>query len=443
MTIKVPTWIRRYILLENILRSIDADNIVERQRFLLFRVFTLLAVWTCAGMFTEVYASIPFLLIKTIPVLAAGFALNYFLLKWHGKKRLAYFILVSLVFAEIHLTSYFTGGIQNNAFFFSAATLLCAFMLLGTRAGFLYSVAVISNQFYFYFITENTTWVTNMLADASKSAINLDFLITGSLSLVVISIQLISLEGSKTYVLKKLNHSKKELRDTNNDLKKVIAERKKTAEQLAENLRSLKTSHEELEKKNQELDRFSYLVSHDLKAPLRAISTMTRFIEEDAGTKLPEETHQHLDIMRGRIKRMEKLINDILAYSQVTRSRKEASTFTFESLVQETIDLIMVPANCKIEIIGGTMQVTSDRTRLGQLILNLIVNAIKHNDKAQMQIRVTVGDEGSNLHFTISDNGPGIAPEFHEKIFQIFERLKGKEDPESTGVGLAIVKKNR
>jgi hypothetical protein len=304
--------VQNFVLLRRVERNIDCDDIIGKQRLLLFRWFTLLAVWTCAGMFTEIYASIPLPLTESLPILAGLFILNYFLLNQHGNRRLAYFILVTLIFFEIHITSYFTGGLRNNAWFFSASTLLGAFMLLGTRAGFGYSVFVILNQFYFYFITENTNWVTNILAEASASAVNLDYLITGSISLVVISLQLIGLEASKNKVLYKLNQSRQELKKRNNDLRQ-------SEEQLEEYLRNAAAQNEDLELKNKDLDRFAYIVSHDLKAPLRAINSMTKFIEEDAAEKLPPETQHYLEIIRGRISRMDKLISDILAYSQATR----------------------------------------------------------------------------------------------------------------------------
>lgn len=380
------------------------------------------------------------------------------------------------------------------------------------------------------------------------SAINLDYLLTCSISLIVMAVQLISLEGTKNFVLHTLNLSRRELKKKNVKLTELslvasktdnsviitdsydkitwvnegftrmtgytldevadmspqflvkelqvetekyfsdeqhkrssishelviskkdgseiwiqenitpimdaagvthkfiylqsdITTRKNTEEQIADYLNEVEINNLALERKNDDLDRFAYIVSHDLKAPLRAISSMTKFIEEDALEKLPEETHNYLNIIRGRIQRMEKLISDILAYSHVTRSKKQTSIFTMKELVQETIDLIMIPEHCKIEVQGGETSITSDRTRLGQLMLNLIVNAIKHHDKKEMKINVAVSDEIKQFHYTISDNGPGIATEYHEKIFQIFQTLKTKDDPESSGVGLAIVKK--
>jgi signal transduction histidine kinase len=102
----------------------------------------------------------------------------------------------------------------------------------------------------------------------------------------------------------------------------------------------------------------------------------------------------------------------------------------------------MLPDYCKIKVQGGDSIITSDKTRLSQLMLNLMVNSIKHHhNKQAIEIDISASDEGKEWHFTIKDNGPGIPAEHHERIFQIFQTLVKKEDPESSGIGLAIVKK--
>lgn len=213
-------------------------------------------------------------------------------------------------------------------------------------------------------------------------------------------------------------------------------------ELLAENLHRLENANLELKQKNEDLDRFAYLVSHDLKAPLRAIGSMTKFIEEDAAEKLPPETHHFLDVIRGRIQRMEKLISDILSYSQSTRTKKSLSEFTLNEAVHEAIDLIMLPADCKIIVQGGETKITTDAIRLRQVILNLLVNAIKHHHtKTGIEIKISASNEVTQWHIAVSDNGPGIDSKYHDKIFQIFQTLNAKDNPESSGIGLAIVKK--
>jgi len=435
--------IKDFLLLNNVFGCLHAEDIVGRQRLLLFRWFTLLGLFTCAGLLVDMYSITAMLSLRyTVPALAVLFVLNYALLHWHKNTKLAYITLITLILLEIHNSCYFLGGVRNNGMFFSAAALLAAFMLLGTRSGFTFSIIVIVNYFYFYFIGLYTDWVSDLMLNQSIAEINLDYLITGTICLIVIASQLISLEGSKNKVLITLNQSRRELRNKNAELQGLIAERKKSSQLLGENVHHLEKINRELEQKNQDLDRFAYLVSHDLKAPLRAISSMTKFIEEDAIEKLPPETHHYLDIIRGRIMRMEKLINDILSYSQSTRSKKQFTEFTLNEVVHETIDLIMLPANCKVEVQGGTTRITSDQTRLQQVILNLLVNAIKHHhNKNEIVIKVSVCDELTQWHFSIRDNGPGIDVKYHDKIFQIFQTVNAKKDDESTGIGLAIVKR--
>src|SRR5436190_22305286 len=105
---------KNFILLKPVDRSIAADDIIGKQRLFLFRWFTLLAVWTCAAMFTEIYATIPLPLMQSVPAIGVLFIINYFLLIRHRNRRLAYFILVTLIFFEIHLTSYYTGVLRSN-----------------------------------------------------------------------------------------------------------------------------------------------------------------------------------------------------------------------------------------------------------------------------------------------------------------------------------------
>lgn len=206
--------------------------------------------------------------------------------------------------------------------------------------------------------------------------------------------------------------------------------------------KKLQSYMQDLEKINAELDQFAYVVSHDLKAPLRAINNLSEWIEEDIGHLLEGETKEQFNLLRGRVRRMEGLINGILSYSRAGRIKPVKEKFLIKSIVDdlcqnfETKDLIHynIEGDPKLTLV-------SEKITLIQILQNLISNGVKYNDKEQIEITVGWTDKKSETEFFVKDNGPGISPEFHDKIFVIFQTLQSRDEIESTGVGLAIVKK--
>lgn len=197
----------------------------------------------------------------------------------------------------------------------------------------------------------------------------------------------------------------------------------------------------DLEKTNQELDKFAYVVSHDLKAPLRAIGNLTGWIEEDMGDKLPEEVRAHFNTIKGRVVRMEDLINGILDYTKAAKKEGRLETFRCEDMLRDTIDLIGAPSNAVIHIRENMPEITAEKVKLQQVFMNLVHNAVKYNDREDIMVEIGCNDKNTHWEFFVKDNGPGIEPRFHEKIFVIFQTLNARDEVESRGVGLAIVKK--
>jgi PAS domain S-box-containing protein len=218
-----------------------------------------------------------------------------------------------------------------------------------------------------------------------------------------------------------------------------------TLQQRAEELTRLNTILAQttalLQKRNQELDQFAYVASHDLKAPLRAISSLSAWIEEDLAELLPEENRHQMNLLRGRVQRMEALINGLLEYSRVGRINTEASIVNVGTLLKDVIDSLDPPSTFTIEVEPGMPTLLTKRIPLQQVFANLISNAIKHHKRPDGHVKISIQDQGKYYEFAVTDDGPGIAPEYHNKVFVIFQTLEARDRQENTGIGLAIVKK--
>jgi signal transduction histidine kinase len=197
----------------------------------------------------------------------------------------------------------------------------------------------------------------------------------------------------------------------------------------------------DLERSNRELDQFAYVASHDLKAPLRGIANLTQWIEEDLGEKVTGESREHMQLLKGRVHRMEALIDGILAYSRAGRVRDRPARVDVGSLLREVIELLAPPTETTIVVAPDMPVIEAERVPLQQVFMNLIGNAIKHAARAEARIEITAEPAGELYRFAIADNGPGIAPQYREKIWQIFQTLAPRDKVEGTGIGLSVVRK--
>jgi signal transduction histidine kinase len=198
-----------------------------------------------------------------------------------------------------------------------------------------------------------------------------------------------------------------------------------------------KTIHE-LEHKNTELNKFAYVVSHDLKAPIRGIHNVITWIEEDLADQLSPQLKKYLMIIPQRTQRMEALINGLLDYARISMETSPEKTDTNE-LVRGITDSI-VPRSFRLEI-DELPPLYTERIKLEQIFANLISNAVKYTPETNGIISITCKEFPNFYEFSVKDNGIGIDSGYHKKIFEIFQTLREKNEKESTGVGLAIVKK--
>lgn len=194
---------------------------------------------------------------------------------------------------------------------------------------------------------------------------------------------------------------------------------------------------------NRELDQFAYVASHDLKAPLRGVANLAQWIEEDLQDSLREGTREMLALMRSRMHRMEALIDGLLQFSRAGRTRQKPERVDVGALVADVIELLSPPETTAIMVASDLPTLTTEKLALQQVFLNLISNAVKYTQRPDAQITVDVDEngDGDEYVFSVSDNGPGIPAEYHEKIWGIFQTLQPRDQIEGTGIGLALVKK--
>jgi PAS domain S-box-containing protein len=198
----------------------------------------------------------------------------------------------------------------------------------------------------------------------------------------------------------------------------------------------------ELEARNQELDNFVYIVSHDLKAPLRGISNLSQWIQDDLEeAALLPQTQEQITLLRSRVTRMSATIDGLLDYARIGHTSEIIELVSVTELLAETIDSLAPPPTFTIDISPPLPIFNTNRLLLSQVFANLISNSIKHHDRPDGNICISSEECNDSYRFVVADDGPGIAPGDHDKIFAIFQAVNPKSSSDSTGIGLSIVKK--
>ncbi len=197
----------------------------------------------------------------------------------------------------------------------------------------------------------------------------------------------------------------------------------------------------QLERANRELSDFSYVVSHDLKAPLRGIGSLVSWMASDYGDKFDEQGKENINLIINRVKRMHDLIDGLLQLAKVGIMEGMKKKTDLKIILRDVLDLLAVPPHISVTVSPTLPAIVVDATRIAQVFQNLLSNAIKYMDKAEGKIAVDWREDEQFWHFSVQDNGPGIDKKHFEKVFQIFQTLAPRDSYESTGIGLTLVKK--
>lgn len=201
----------------------------------------------------------------------------------------------------------------------------------------------------------------------------------------------------------------------------------------------LQAKQAELLRSNNDLEQFAYVASHDLKAPLRAIELLVQWIQEGLADYDNKDVHDNLGLLARRTERLNRLLDDLLAYSRAGRKIGEHRSTDCHALVLDVVQLLAPPEHIAVEIVGSLPTIDTFRTPLEQVLRNLIGNAVKHHPGPAGRIAVSCEDRGEHLVFSIEDDGEGIPEEYAARVFEMFQTLKPRDRVEGSGMGLAIV----
>lgn len=411
------------------LNEFPEADVVGKNRFILFRIFTFSGSLVCCGVALKMFFTIPEsgVLPWIILALAVVMLVNFYMVNAINQFPRAYVVMLLSAFTLLHIVAYTCGGIRTGGILYYGVIILYAYMLLGKKGGQSFAWLFAGNVFYFYIISTYTDWTSFAMFKNEVSLINEDFLINALLTFYLIASQGSYLQSGKNIVIQSLENAKIEL-EQKRDL-------------LEKNNFLLEEYTRKLEKSNHELDKFASVASHDLKAPLRAIGTLSDFIEIEMKGKLNDSSVKFLQTIKNRVNRMDLLLDALLKYSRAARKEVLFKEVNVDKLAERMLLQFSHNKNCKFNIKNCLPTINGDSDAIKNIFEILIDNAIRFNDKDVVEIDLWSEEDDHAWTFFIKDNGPGISEKFQEKIFVIFQTINDRDSFESTGAGLAIAKR--
>ncbi|MBK8875263.1 MAG: hypothetical protein IPN13_15660 [Bacteroidetes bacterium] len=413
---------------KNLYNLIPEDQPVSRQQFVLFRIFSFTGAFVCIGVSAKMLLTIvnagylPWMILALCMVMM----FNFYNIKNPAGLRKAYLVMLCSAVALLHLVSYSCGGIRTAGTLYFGVIILYAYMLLGRKSGKAFTIFVIAHVAYLFIVSTFTDWTSFSFFKNDITLINEDFLINAIMSFVLIAVQGNYLQSNKNEVIQDL------------DKKRILLEEKNRI--LEEKNELLNSYAHNLEKTNAELRKFASVAAHDLKAPLRAIGSLTGFIEDEEQQFKGEQTQEFFNLIKSRVNRMDQLLDALLEYSTVSDAVSVPAIFNPEVIIQKQA-LAFKSHDVEISIYGHFPLLFIDQKHFAKVVAALLKNAVLFNDKHIKKIAICGRFAGSEYFIDVTDNGPGIDSAFHEKIFIIFQTLQPRDTLETMGVGLPVSRK--
>jgi PAS domain S-box-containing protein len=203
----------------------------------------------------------------------------------------------------------------------------------------------------------------------------------------------------------------------------------------------LAARHDELERSNADLEEFAYTVSHDLRAPLRAIAHLAQWIGDDMKQTATPELTESLNLLQGRVVRMQKLLEGLLAYSRAGQIDQNTENVAISDVVANIVAMQVPPPGFVVTYEGEELILSTQPVAIQVVLENLVSNGLKHHDRTDGRIVVSARRVDRLVEFRVADDGPGIPAQFHQRIFGMFQTLQSRDDREASGIGLAVVKR--
>lgn len=411
----------KVVFKSKILALIETDNIASKQQFVLFRIFSFTGSVVALIAFAQLAAgtgisAFHLCILSTSLILL----INFYTVNNFNQLKRAYYVSVTTAFILLHIVMYKSGGIRTAGSVYFTIVIVYSFTLLGDKTGRYFTAAAIAHIIY-TFIISSTTNLTNFdLMGNDVALVNRDFLVNFVLIFLMIAFVHSYQQSGKNIIIRNITKNRDELQKKNT--------------LLTEYNNTLKST-------NRELEKFTNVMSHDLKAPLRAIGSLTDFIYTDVKGKLTEESEEHFNIIRGRLTRMENLINGLLTYNKAVSEAHLIEEIDTGLLIHEIKSKLNIAENYRLKIEGVMPMIRSDKLKIEKVLRELIHNAITHNHSVTKEVLISFKEENNCYSFSVSDNGPGIESKYFEKIFVIFQTLQPRDQHESCGIGLSIARK--
>lgn len=254
---------------------------------------------------------------------------------------------------------------------------------------------------------------------------------------------LVSPEGYPLGTLCVIDHQPREITNGQLETLKALANQVIGQMELRKKVRLLERSKMQLEEANEELESFAHVVAHDLKAPLRGITSVVAWLEEEFEEELGEQGKEYLQLLNQRSVKMHDLIQGILTWAKSGKGKMPTEPFILQDLIREVEGTLNDTEEITISLPAESISLVAYRFGMQQILQNLLSNAIKYNDKPSIEIRITCEEKEDAFHFRVCDNGSGIPEEFRDRIFGIFQTLGTTDrfEMQGSGIGLATVKK--